>query len=123
MADWTLARSNMMQVLSRRDRYLTAAHFQVKITYSSHLRKRESPVGRLRRPEVSRRYEGVSMRITFKAFDSKMASREKLFKAAMEFTNKPDRKYLVNITHSEDRDNIVIPVWYWTEEADKAAEV
>ena len=63
------------------------------------------------------------MRITFKAFDSKMASREKLFKAAIEFANKLDRKDLLNITHSEDRDNIVITVWYWTEEPDKGAEM
>jgi hypothetical protein len=63
------------------------------------------------------------MRITFKAFDSKMASREKLFKAAIEFANKLDRKDLINITHSEDRDNIVITVWYWTDEPDKGADI
>ena len=58
------------------------------------------------------------MRITFKAFDSKMASREKLFKAAVEFANKLDPKQLITLTHSEDRDNIVITIWYWTEEAE-----
>ncbi len=63
------------------------------------------------------------MRITFKSFDSKMASREKLFRAAIDFANKLDRKDLVNITHSEDRDNIVITVWYWTDEIDKGAEI
>jgi hypothetical protein len=63
------------------------------------------------------------MRITFKSFDSKMASREKLFRAAMDFANKLDRKDLVNITHSEDRDNIVITVWYWTDEIDKGSEI
>jgi hypothetical protein len=56
------------------------------------------------------------MRVLFKAFDSKMASREKLFKAASEFANQigPDR--LITLTHSEDRDNIVITIWYWGEE-------
>jgi hypothetical protein len=63
------------------------------------------------------------MRMTFKSFDSKMASREKLFKAAVEFANKIDRKDLINITHSEDRDNIVITIWYYTDEADKGAEI
>jgi hypothetical protein len=63
------------------------------------------------------------MRITFKALDSKMASREKLFRAAVEFANKIDRKDLITITHSEDRDNIVITVWYWTDEPDKTAEI
>src|SRR5262245_47425195 len=56
------------------------------------------------------------MRITFKAFDSKMASREKLFKAALEFANKLDPHDLITITHSEDRDNIVLTIWYFTDE-------
>jgi hypothetical protein len=59
------------------------------------------------------------MRITFKSFDSKMASREKLFKTAVEFANKIDRKDMINITHSEDRDNIVITIWYYTDEAER----
>lgn len=63
------------------------------------------------------------MRITFKAFDSKMASREKLFKAGLEFANKLEPDKLITITHSEDRDNIVLTVWYWTEEVDKAAQI
>jgi hypothetical protein len=63
------------------------------------------------------------MRLTFKSFDSKMASREKLFKAAIEFANKVDRKDLINITHSEDHDNIVITIWYYTDEVDRGAEL
>ncbi|OAI55108.1 hypothetical protein AYO44_02920 [Planctomycetaceae bacterium SCGC AG-212-F19] len=63
------------------------------------------------------------MRITYKSFDSKMASREKLFKSAIDFANKLNRQDLINITHSEDRDNIVLTVWYWTEEPDKGAEI
>jgi hypothetical protein len=63
------------------------------------------------------------MRITFKSFDSKLASREKLFKAAVDFANKVDPQKLITITHSEDRDNIVITIWYWTDEADKTAEI
>jgi hypothetical protein len=63
------------------------------------------------------------MRITFKAFDSKMASREKLFKAGLEFANKLRREDIVSITHTEDRDNIVLTVWYWTDEVDKGQEI
>lgn len=59
------------------------------------------------------------MPVFFKVFDSKMASREKLFKAAVEFANKIDRERLINITHSEDRDNIVITIWYWAEQEEK----
>jgi len=63
------------------------------------------------------------MRIAFKAFDSKMASREKLFKAGLEFANKLEPGKLITFTHSEDRDNIVLTIWYWTEELDKAAQI
>ncbi|MBL8799827.1 MAG: hypothetical protein JNM56_38450 [Planctomycetia bacterium] len=63
------------------------------------------------------------MRITFKAFDSKMASREKLFKAGLEFANKLKREDIISITHTEDRDNIVLTVWYWTDEVDKGQEI
>jgi hypothetical protein len=56
------------------------------------------------------------MRLFFKVFDSKMASREKLFKAAVEFANQIGRDRLMTLSHSEDRDNIVITIWYWAEE-------
>jgi hypothetical protein len=56
------------------------------------------------------------MRVLFKAFDSKMASREKLFKAASDFANQVGKDRLITLTHSEDRDNIVITIWYWGEE-------
>ena len=56
------------------------------------------------------------MRITFKAFDSKMASREKLFKHAAEFATHIGPERLITLSHSEDRDNIVITIWYWGEE-------
>lgn len=63
------------------------------------------------------------MQVLFKCWDSKMASREKLFKAATDFATKlgPDR--LINITHSEDRDNIVITIWYWGEQEEKEEKV
>ena len=56
------------------------------------------------------------MKVFFKIYDSKMASREKLFKVATEFANQigPDR--LITLTHSEDRDNIVLTIWYFTDE-------
>jgi len=56
------------------------------------------------------------MRVLFKAFDSKMASREKLFKAASEFASYIGPERLITLSHSEDRDNIVITIWYWGDE-------
>jgi hypothetical protein len=56
------------------------------------------------------------MRLFFKVFDSKMASREKLFKAAVEFANQVGRDQLLTLSHSEDRDNIVLTIWYWADE-------
>jgi hypothetical protein len=63
------------------------------------------------------------MRVFFRSYDSKMASREKLFRVACDFANKIGQERLINITHSEDRDNIVITVWYWGEEEEKDAPV
>jgi len=63
------------------------------------------------------------MRITFKVFDSKLASREKLFKAAVDFANMLPQDQLITITHSEDRDNTVITIWYRTDEPEKTLRV
>lgn len=59
------------------------------------------------------------MKVFFKVYDSKMASREKLFKAATEFANQIGQERLITLTHSEDRDNVVITVWYWAEAEEK----
>src|ERR1700683_375849 len=63
------------------------------------------------------------MRVLFKSWDSKMASREKLFKAATEFATKLGQDRLINITHSEDRDNIVITLWYWGDQEEREEKV
>lgn len=63
------------------------------------------------------------MRLFFKAFDSKMASREKLFKAAVEYANQLGRERILTLSHSEDRDNIVITIWYWAEEEIKPVDL
>src|SRR4051794_32879890 len=65
----------------------------------------------------------LMMRVLFKSWDSKMASREKLFKAATEFATKIGEERLINITHSEDRDNIVITIWYWGEQDEREEKV
>ncbi|MBY0526440.1 MAG: hypothetical protein K2R98_23805 [Gemmataceae bacterium] len=62
------------------------------------------------------------MRVLFKAFDSKMASREKLFKHASEFATQVGRERLITMSHSEDRDNIVITIWYWGDEEIRKTE-
>ena len=63
------------------------------------------------------------LRVAFKAFDSKMASRDKLFRAATEFATQIGRDNLITLTHSEDRDNIVISIWYWTTEVEVKFEM
>src|SRR5262245_15006832 len=62
----------------------------------------------------------ADLRVTFRAFDSKMASREKLFRAAAEFASTIPRDRLITMSHSEDRDNIVITIWFWTDEPEGA---
>jgi hypothetical protein len=59
-------------------------------------------------------------RVAFKAFDSKMASREKLFRAAVEYATQIGRERLITMSHSEDHDQIVVTIWYWTDEPEGA---
>jgi hypothetical protein len=63
------------------------------------------------------------MPLFFKSFDSKMASREKLFKAAVEYANQLGRERILTLSHSEDRDNIVITIWYWADEEMKPTDL
>jgi hypothetical protein len=55
------------------------------------------------------------VRVVFKIFDSKMASFEKLFKAAVDYASHIPKEDLINISHSSDKDNIVVAIWYWAE--------
>jgi hypothetical protein len=53
------------------------------------------------------------MRVLYKAFDSQFLNRERIMRMAAEFASElgPDR--LINITHSEDKQEMILTVWYW----------
>jgi hypothetical protein len=49
----------------------------------------------------------------YKIYESKLASPEKLFKAAAEFVSKIPRERLITVSHSSDKDNLLIAIWYY----------
>ena len=55
------------------------------------------------------------MRVEFRIFRSMMKSWDTLFAEAAAFASElgPDR--LISISHSEDNDEGVVTVWYWSE--------
>jgi hypothetical protein len=55
------------------------------------------------------------MRVRFKTFESQFATRQKILQMAADFATQLGRERLINITHSEDRDEEVVTIWYWEE--------
>jgi hypothetical protein len=53
------------------------------------------------------------MRVQYKQFDSKFVSRDRILRSAAEFASQVGPERLINITHTEDRQDTVILVWYW----------
>ena len=55
------------------------------------------------------------MRVEYRMFRSSMSSWDTLFAQVAEFATQvgPDR--LISISHSEDKDDGVVTVWYWSE--------
>ncbi len=55
------------------------------------------------------------MRVEFRVFRSSMKSWQALFEEAAAFATEvgPDR--VISIAHSEDQNEGVVTVWYWTE--------
>jgi hypothetical protein len=62
------------------------------------------------------------MRVRFKLFRSSFSSWKALFDRATEFATRVGRDRLISISHSEDRGDGVVTVWYWADEADPADE-
>jgi hypothetical protein len=56
---------------------------------------------------------GNEVRAVYKIYESKLASPEKLFKAVAEFVSKISPERLITVSHSSDKDNLVVAVWYW----------
>ena len=59
------------------------------------------------------------MHVTFKAFRSGWSSWEALFQEAANFASEVGRDRLISISHSEDQNEGVVAVWYWTGEGDE----
>jgi hypothetical protein len=55
------------------------------------------------------------MGATYRMFKSSMASWDTLFQKASDFATGIGRERLISISHSEDKDDGVVVVWYWQE--------
>jgi hypothetical protein len=53
------------------------------------------------------------MRVYFQVFRGTFASWDTLFTQAAEFATKVGKEWLIGISHSEDKDDGVVTVWYW----------
>lgn len=61
------------------------------------------------------------MRVTFKLFRGTLASWPKLFRQAADFATALPKDRLISISHSEDQEDGVVTVWYWTDAPDDDA--
>ena len=57
----------------------------------------------------------MGARVEFKFFRTTMRSWQTLFAEAAEFASKLGPERLITISHSEDKDDGVVTVWYWSE--------
>jgi hypothetical protein len=54
--------------------------------------------------------------VRFEVFRSSFQSWESLFSEAAAFAESVGRENLIGISHSEDQNNGVVTVWYWSDE-------
>ncbi|HWI56026.1 MAG TPA: DUF4339 domain-containing protein [Bacillota bacterium] len=59
-----------------------------------------------------------SWRAEYRIFRGTLTTWEELFDQASEFASDIGRERLISISHSADRSDGVVTVWYWTREAD-----
>jgi len=64
--------------------------------------------------------ETPKWRLAYRVFRGTWASWEELFRRAAEFANALGPERVVSISHSEDKDDGVVAVWYWTDTDDPA---
>jgi hypothetical protein len=57
------------------------------------------------------------MHVSFEVFRGTWSSWVELFAQASEFATQVGPDKLISISHSEDDDEGVVTVWYWTDEA------
>lgn len=56
-------------------------------------------------------------RLAYRVFRGTWASWDELFAQAADFANTLGPERVISISHSEDKDDGVVAVWYWTTEA------
>jgi hypothetical protein len=57
------------------------------------------------------------MRVEFRIFRGVLASWETLFGEAASFATRVGPERLIGISHSEDRNEGVVTVWFWSDDA------
>ena len=62
--------------------------------------------------------EAPKWRLAYRVFRGTWATWEELFRRAAEFANELGPEKVVSISHSEDQEDGVVAVWYWTNEDD-----
>lgn len=58
--------------------------------------------------------EQVQWRLAYRIFRGTLATWDQLFQEAADFANRLGPERVLGISHSEDRDDGVVAVWYWT---------
>ena len=56
-----------------------------------------------------------SLRVHFRVFRGTWASFNNLFSQASAFASEIGKDRLISISHSEDKDDGIVTVWYWDE--------
>ena len=62
----------------------------------------------------------MASRVRFEIFRGILASWPELMEQAAQFASGLDRERLISISHSEDKEDGVIAVWYWDDDAPRA---
>jgi hypothetical protein len=57
--------------------------------------------------------ESAAMQVRFRVFRSVFQSWESLFQEVADFATKVGPERLITISHSEDKSDGVVTVWYW----------
>lgn len=61
------------------------------------------------------RSAAANWRVTYKTFRGTFVTWDALFQDAAAFATEIGRERLIDISHSEDKDDGVVTVWYWTQ--------
>ena len=64
--------------------------------------------------EPATKIETPKWKLSYRVFRGVWASWDELFNEAVDFANEIGPERVVNISHSEDRGDGVVAVWYWT---------